>query len=77
MGEKKGNETAAFKYGIISPVIHSARRDQKKYFCQMAEKSYQVPGTGYRQYKWTTFKHWLKVYRKSGIEGLIPVQRSD
>ena len=77
MGKKKGNEIAAFRYGIISPVIHSARPDQRGYFREMSEKSFQVPGVGHRQYASTTFKHWLKVYRKSGIEGLIPVQRSD
>lgn len=77
MKEKKGIETATFRYGIISPVIHDTRGDQKKYFQEMALKSFHVPGVGMRQYKWATFKHWLKVYRKSGIEGLMPVQRND
>ncbi len=77
MSEKNKNEMAAFRYGIISPVIYSARKDQKNYFKEMAKKTYNVPHLGSRKYKWTTFKHWLKVYRKSGIEGLTPRGRND
>jgi len=77
MENRKKAEIATFRYGIISPLIHSSRRDQKNYFMEMAKKSYEVPHIGIRKYKWTTFKNWLKVYRKSGIDGLIPAKRND
>ena len=77
MTDREKNEVATFRYGIISPVLHSTRQDQKGYFTEMSKKSFDVPYLGRRQYKWPTFKHWLKVYRKSGIDGLRPVERKD
>ena len=77
MDEKERNEIAIFRYGIISPILHSGKKNQKKYFKEMAKKTYDVPHLGRKEYEWTTFKDWLKKYGKSSIDGLRPKMRSD
>jgi len=66
-----------FRFGIISPVIHGTRKNQSAYFREMAKKTYNVPGSGMKKYKWRTFKRWLFRYRKYGYAGLKPQMRGD
>lgn len=74
---KLKEELALFKFRIISPILNDARQKQKEYFRKAAEKIYQVPGLGEKKFKWTTFKKWLRIYRRDGFEGLKPKERVD
>lgn len=71
----KQEKIAIFRYGIISPVIHG--NNQAEYFRQMELKHYDVPGQGLKKFKAATFKKWLHIYRKYGIEGLKQNPRKD
>lgn len=74
---KQDEQIALFKYGIISPVLQDPKCKQKEYFIHKSKKTYSVPGLGERQFKWTTFKKWLRIYRKFGFDGLKPKSRKD
>ena len=78
MDELKLKEALAlFKFGIISPILNDVRQKQKEYFKMAAEKIYHLPGLGEKKFKWTTFKKWLRIYRREGFEGLKPKERTD
>lgn len=74
---KLKEQLALFRFGIISPILNDVSRKQKEYFRKAAEKIYQAPGLGEKKFKWTTFKKWLRIYRRDGFEGLKPKERVD
>jgi hypothetical protein len=74
MNEKE-EKIALFRYGIIAPVIHG--NGQAEHFRTMALKHFDVPGMGIKKFKTATFKKWLLLYRKYGVEGLKPKPRFD
>ena len=77
MDQKHREKIALFKYGIIAPVLNGNTKSQMKYFREIALKKYDVPYQGEKIFKAETFKSWLKIYRKNGIEGLMPKTRKD
>lgn len=77
MDMKEREKIALFRYGIIVQVCNGHITEQIKYFRQMARKEHDVPIWGKRFYKPGTFKQWLKLYRRYGIEGLMPKCRID
>ncbi|MDA2926448.1 DDE-type integrase/transposase/recombinase [Acidobacteria bacterium AH-259-G07] len=77
MDRKKQEAIAVFRYGIIAPVIHAAGKGQAKYFRRLAQKELEVPFLGPRRYTQSTFKSWLRRYRREGFQGLLPRCRSD
>jgi putative transposase len=68
-----------YRYGIISPVLHDSQMRQNQYFRQLSEKGIKIPpGSGdIFHLKISTFKRWLRQYRKHGLEGLKEKIRSD
>jgi putative transposase len=77
MDNAKRLEIATFRYGVIAPVLHDQGKGQMEYFRKMASRRLDVPHVGLRQYAPGTFKSWLRRYRRDGLDGLIPKQRSD
>ncbi|MDA2931346.1 helix-turn-helix domain-containing protein, partial [Acidobacteria bacterium AH-259-O06] len=77
MDRKKQEAIAVFRYGIIAPVIHAAGKGQAKYFRRLAQKELEVPFLGPRRYAQSTFKSWLRRYRREGFQGLLPRSRCD
>ena len=71
----KQNKIALFRYGLISHVIHSEH--QSRCFRELASKSYDVPYLGIKKFKPGTFKKWLLLFRKYGLDGLKPKPRID
>jgi len=71
------NQIAVFRYGIIAPVLHDSANGQTRYFKDMAQKIFDVPVYGRKQYNWKTFKSWLRSYRLAGFDGLKPKTRTD
>ena len=70
-------QMALFRYGIIAPILHDSSNGQTRYFKQMAQKVFEVPGYGRKKYHWKTFKSWLRTYRRAGFDGLKPKTRTD
>jgi len=77
MNQKKREEIAVFRYGIIAAVLHGGSQSQASYFTRLAATELEVPHLGPRRYSVATFKGWLRSYRKRGLEGLMPKTRSD
>ncbi len=68
-----------YKFGLISPVLHGCRESQNKYFLKLSQEGIEIPpgsGTLYHLSP-STFKAWLRKYRKQGLESLKPKVRND
>jgi putative transposase len=68
-----------YRYGIISPVLHGSQQYQNQYFRQLSEKGIKIPPDNGDIFHLdpSTFKRWLRQYRKHGLEGLKEKIRSD
>lgn len=77
MDEKKREEIAVFRYGVIAAVLHGGTERQSEYFTRLAQTRLEAPRLGPRLYSVPTFKSWLRKYRRHGLEGLKPKSRSD
>ena len=75
--KSQDEQIALFRYGIIAPVLHQTTSSQTRYFKDMAKTVFDVPSYGHKRYSWKTFKHWLRLYRLSGFDGLKPQTRKD
>lgn len=80
-GDVMDNETreqiALIRYKLISPVLAEPGRVQNEYFRTQAAKRHEFPRYGSRKVKVSTFKSWLKAYRKHGFDALKPKIRGD
>jgi hypothetical protein len=77
MSDKKSEDIALFKYGIIAPILNDTGKRQAKYFRNMAKKVHEVPSLGEKKYKAPTFKSWLRDYRNGGFDALKLKTRAD
>ncbi len=68
-----------YRYGIISPVLHGNEQYQNQYFRQLSEKGIKIPPENSDIFHLdpSTFKRWLRQYRKYGLQGLKEKSRSD
>ena len=76
---KNVKDIEIYRYGIISPVLHGSEQHQNEYFRQLSEKGIKIPpdiGEIFHLAP-STFKQWLRLYRKHGLEGLKEKIRSD
>lgn len=77
MDEDTREKIALIRFKLISPVLAEPGRVQNEYFRTQAAKYHEFPRYGARKVRISTFKSWLKAYRKEGFEGLKPKTRSD
>ena len=76
--EKDIRERIALKrYQLISPVLAEPARAQNEYFRKQADREHDFPRYGLKKISVSTFKAWLRDYRKGGFEALKPKGRSD
>lgn len=72
-------QIALFRYGIIADFVHLAP-GTKGLYAQIRKKAayeYIIPGTRRTRVAEETIRSWLKKYRKSGFDGLLPKARND
>lgn len=72
-------ETAHFRFALIAPVIQGLYPDQSEaaYYRRVTKEPLLRPdGTSYR-YSPDTLERWTGLYRKHGMDALIPGTRSD
>ncbi len=76
---KKVKAIEVYKYGIISPVLHGNEQRQNAYFRKLSADGIAIPPGSDDIYflSISTFKSWLKDYRKHGLKGLKNKIRSD
>jgi transposase InsO family protein len=76
---KRLKDIAIYKFGIISPVLHDSVMVQAEYFRNLSENGIRIPPDSGNIYylKTSTFKAWLRKYKKEGLDGLKYKERSD
>lgn len=80
MNEKRINEIALFRYGIIAPLVTGIVEDgvsNMEFFKRAALRSYEDPDGNDVSVSWQTVKRWYGLYDKEGFDGLKPKIRSD
>lgn len=77
MSDKKQENIALFRYGIIAPVLNETRRCKMKHFREKSKIEFDVPEVGKKRYKPATFKSWLRDYKTGGFDALKPKPRVD
>jgi transposase InsO family protein len=70
-------EIALARFKLISPVLAEPGRVQNEYFRSQTVNEHELPHYGRRRIKLSTFKLWLRQYRRGGFEGLKPKSRAD
>jgi putative transposase len=76
---KKVKAIEVYKYGIISPVLHGSEESQNEYFRKLSVEGIAIPPGSDNIYYLSpsTFKRWLKEYRRDGLKGLKNKIRND
>lgn len=77
MNDETRKQIALTRYKLISPVLAEPRRAQNEYFREQAMKEHFFPHYGQRRVKLSTFKSWLRGYRREGFDALMPRPRND
>lgn len=74
-------QMAAFRYGLIAPIVSRQTPmlpgELKAYLEQAASQTYHVPGSHRTQISVRTLERWLSQYRKNGWEALKPKERTN
>ena len=70
---------AQLKLALIMPAYQNLhdKKSNKAYFEDLAQHEIRMPDGSARRFKAKTFEKWLELYRKGGIETLMPKMRSD
>jgi transposase InsO family protein len=77
MNDETRKQIALTRFKLISPVLAEPRRAQNAYFREQAKEEHHFPHYGPRIIKLSTFKSWLRGYRKEGFDALMPKPRND
>jgi putative transposase len=79
--DKRAEEVALFRYGLISDVIRPVDGDEaiKLYerLRDKARRSYCIPGTRRTKVAIETMRDWMKLYKQGGFDALKPKPRKD
>lgn len=77
MNKETREQVSLARYKLISPVLAEPGRNQNEYFRNLEQREHLMPHYGVRRYRLSTFKAWLRAYRKKGLSGLEPKKRAD
>lgn len=72
-------QIAQFKFGLIAPVIQGLFPDPSAaaYYRRVTEKPITRPDGSSFLYKPNTLERWVSLYKKDGLDALLPQERSD
>lgn len=70
---------ALFRYGLIAEFLHQPANQPGLYnrLRHKASQDYQIPGSLRRRVAAETLRHWIKDYKRGGIDALKPKPRND
>lgn len=70
---------AQFRLSIIAPVLHENYPDASRtaYYERVTEKPFTLPDGSTVRYSPNTISGWVSKYQRSGIDALMPAERSD
>ncbi len=77
--DKYAINMADFRFSLIAPVIQGTFTDPTKtaYYRRVTENSFTLPNGKAMVYNPKTLEKWEEYYRKKGMDGLMPRERSD
>ncbi len=70
-------DVALFRFGMISEALHLPPDEAAQQLKRQSEREVTIPGSGRRKVAVTTMRGWIRTYRKSGFDGLMPKRRKD
>jgi len=70
---------ALFRYGLIAEFLHRPNNQPGLYqrLRHKASQDYQIPGSPRQRVAAETLRHWIKDYKRGGIDALKPKPRND
>lgn len=74
--QKRRESIALFRHALIGDLVHEQQGLYAKLRAK-AERDYEIPFSRRRRVAVETLRDWLRAYRRSGFEGLLPKPRSD
>lgn len=77
---KEVDPVALFRLALLGPLVSRtqlARGELQAMLRELASKEYDIPGSRRRQVAEKTLQIWFYRYRREGLAGLAPKQRSD
>jgi putative transposase len=80
MTQSDSRQTVAlFRYALIAEFVHLSPNTPGLYskLQEKAELSYNIPGSTRTRVAAETLRDWLKAYRRSGFDALLPKPRAD
>ena len=79
LDEKKEEQIALFRYGLIADLVHRPPGEKGLYplLREKAERVYEIPGSRRTRVATETIRDWLACYRRGGFDALLPQPRSD
>jgi|LGVE01.1.fsa_nt_gb transposase InsO family protein len=79
ISDKNSIEIAYFKFALIAPVIQGVFPDATKtaYYRRVTLTEFTLPTGKTMRYNPRTLEKWEEYYRKRGMDGLLPKNRSD
>ena len=75
--DDRRKEVALFRYGLISEALHLPPDEASRHLRRQSGRELAIPGSSRRTVAVTTMQAWVRAYRKSGFDGLMPQRRKD
>ena len=78
MNEQHRNEVAAFRFGLIAPVVQRNLHPGERYALlrDLAAQSYTIPGSEKTKVSVRSLERYLQAYEAEGFAALKPKQRA-
>ena len=70
-------EVALFRYGLISEALHLPPDEAARHLKRQSRRELSIPGSTRRTVAVTTMRAWIRAWRRSGFDGLMPQRRKD
>ena len=72
-------ELAHFRFSLIAPVIQGLYEDKSEaaYYRRITANPLRYPDGSTKTLSPSTLENWTSIYRRDGMDGLIPSQRAD
>ena len=79
MAEERRERIALFRFGLIAPLLNGYVKEggAEAYFRELSKQSFETPGDGVKSFCISTFRDWLRKYKKGGIDALMDMRRND
>ena len=72
-------DLAHFRFSLIAPVIQGLYEDKSEaaYYRRITKDPLRLPDGSFKKFSPSTLESWTTIYRKQGMDGLIPSPRCD